>query len=256
MIISKFLLLSGFLILSLTACQKDNEPTPATANPPACRLIKQANDDNTYTNFEYNAQGYLIKISGKEIGSNGADGYTLFIYDANNRLVKTEYYTDGQQDSLATYEYTGDVITAAKYYNPSGAVIATGTYQYDTNKRIIEVEDHGYVFTLTYDTKGNVMKQESSLDNIATRITYEDYDDKFTPEAHLISPLDFFFIQNKNNPGKVTYAYDINNDGIFQAGESVASTFTYKYNEHGFPTEITETYNSNTYVSTYTYACN
>jgi YD repeat-containing protein len=254
----KALLLNLLLTLCLTACNDDDEPNPDNDGQGACRLTKEMFDDDYYDEFEYNAQGYITKATEKEVGSNEVDYYSLFIYNANNQLTKLESYEEGQLEDYVTFEYTNNLATTAKYYNGGGTLDYTYTYKYDGNKRLIEeADDDGYVSKYTYNTKGNVIKLEF-LDNgtLNTQITYENYDDKFSPYASFKGLPVVFTTTSKNNPGKKTYSSDDNNDGIIQPDESDITTYTYKYNEKGFPTEITETDSFGTEVSTYVYDCN
>ncbi len=193
------------------------------------------------------------------MGVNDAGEYTLFVYNANNQLSKLEYYEDGQKEDYTVFEYTNDLLTTAKEYDAAGSLEYTSTYKYDSNKRLIEQadDDSDYITRYTYDSKGNKSTEESLSNGVLSyRLTYENYDDKFSPYWGIKGLPSIFSLNSKNNPGKVTDAYDRNGDGTIQPNESEVTTYTYKYNDKGFATEITETDDLGSDVSTYTYECN
>lgn len=254
------LLLNVLLALNFTACNddKDNNPDPDNTAQTACQLIKiseSGNDD--YTAIEYNAQGYVSQLFYKEIGSNASDEYEAYMYNANNQLVKIVTYDNGDEEYYTTFDYTGELLTTAKFFDISGSAEGTITYQYDASKRLIARIYDQDTFKYTYDSRGNVVKEEySSPSDVSSVTTYENYDDKLPLYLSTKGvPAVYLGLPSKNNPGKKTNSYDFNNDGIIQPSESDVTMYTYKYNEQGYPTEIMETEKSGTEVSVYEYAC-
>lgn len=258
----------AFGLLCLAACDKsEDDGTPDPDNPAqtACQLTKVAEEgDDEYGEVEYNTQGYATKLLSKESGSNAVDEYTLLTYNTNNQLVKWEDYEAGQlDDDYSTLEYTNSLLTTVNNYD--GSIISSvTTLKYNTDKRLIEYsiderEEIVFKSTYAYDSKGNVTNEENFYNDVLTSATtYENYDDKHTPYAAVKGvPGILFDDLSQNNPGKKTYAYDSNGDGVLQPGESSeVTTYAYEYNSDGFPTEITETEDDgDTEIIMFTYAC-
>ena len=264
----KSLLIYLSLGLCLTACEEDNtdpdNPDPDNPAQAGCQLTKVMEEgDDEYGEVAYNAQGYSTKLITKEPGSNATDEYTLFTYNTNNQLVKMENYDDGLlDDDYATFEYTDNLLTTINNYDGSTLESVT-TLKYVTDKRVIEYssdeEGDAYKTTYTYDSKGNVTKEEYFNSNALTSsITYENYDDKHTPYSVLKGvPNVITGNLSQNNAGKMTYSYDSDGDGVIQPGESSdVTTYTYEYNSDGYPTKITETdVDGDTDVTALTYQC-
>lgn len=256
----RLLLLYLMLSLSSIACSDDEEEnTPDPDNQAACKLTKILPEgEDEYIEIEYTAQGYASKLLAKEVGSNDAGDYTLLTYNADNQLIKAEDYENGQLVYYNTFEYTNGLLTTVKSYDdgtPDGVL----TLKYDSNKRLIEqLSDSGnYKATYTYDSKGNLTKQERSVSgSLFYMETYENYDDKPTAFSS-IQGLPGIYTDNfsKNNPGKSTRSFDSNGNGSIETDESEVITYTYIYNSNGFPTEVTETNSGDTEVTTFSYAC-
>lgn len=261
---SLFLYLS--LGLCLAACDEDNpDPDPDNPAQTGCQLTKVVEEgDDEYGEVEYNTQGYITKLITKETGSNAADEYTLFTYNTNNQLVKWENYDDGQlDDDYATLGFTNNLLTTINNYDGS-TISSVTTLKYDADKRVIEASNDGEVdgivfkTTYTYDSKGNVTKEEYFNNDVLTSTyTYENYDDKHTPYS-AIKGVPGILLEDlsQNNPGKMTESYDSNGDGVLQPDEqSDVTTYIYKYNSDGLPTEVTETDQSGIEVMTFAYTC-
>jgi len=232
---TKLLILYVLLALSFTGCKDDDDDNvdPITdAN--TCQLVKETYvGDDDYTDYEYNAQGYLTKIIFKEVGSSAANDYALLSYNINNQIVKMEYYEGGQKENYYTFEYTNDLLTTLKDYDEQGNLNSVTTYKYNSNKRMIEEETDEDTHKYTYDSRNNVSKVERVyLGAIIYRETYENYDDKISPAASVKGFPSFLSGASQNNPGKRVTYYDLNQDGVLQTTEVESTyTYTYKYND-------------------------
>jgi len=251
-----------FLFLSLTfafaACndKEEDDATPDIIETAACRLTDVTDNDEEANKVEYNSSGFVVKLT--ETDEDDEVYTTTFIYDANNRLIKEESRENGQLDDYTTYEYTNNLITTSKYYDADGTLEDTEVYKYDGNNRIVEIsDDSNYKTTFTYDANGNVTKVESfDLNRLTDRQVYENYDDKPTALSAVKGLFFGYAGVSKNNPGKATYYYDADGDGVLDTSPSGITTYTYKYNNNGYPTQIIETDEDNdTYTTNYTYQC-
>lgn len=258
---TRFLILNVLLAVTFTACNnnddEDDNVDPIGTGADACQLVKAAEvGDDDYTDFEYNAQGYLTKAIYREVGSSATNDYEIFSYNANNQLVKQEYYENGQKDGSITYEYTNDLLTTAKDYDKSGTLNDITTYKYDSNKRMVEQAAEDEIYKYTYDAKNNLTKIERLYQGLVIfRQTYENYDDKKSPYWAIKGFPTILTESSPNNPGKTISTYDENQDGILQPAESETTTYTYKYNDKGYTTEVKETDGSDSETTNFTYSC-
>jgi hypothetical protein len=258
---AKLLILNVLLAVAFTACNNndddDDTVDPVNTGADACQLVKAAEvGDDDYMEFEYNAQGYLTKAVYREVGLSATGDYEMFTYNADNRLIKLEYYENGQKDGNSTFEYTNDLLTTAKDYDKSGKLSDITTYKYDSNKRMIEQAADDEIYKYAYDAKNNLTKVERIYQGmVVSRQTFEDYDDKKSPYWAIKGFPAFLTESSPNNPGKTISTYDENQDGILQPAESETTTYTYKYNDKGYTTEVKENDGSDVETTSFTYNC-
>lgn len=128
--------------------------------------------------IEYNAQGYISKAT-EDYEEGGANSeYTRYIYDANNRLIKSEEVEDGNVEDNETYEYKDGLVSAIKEYDSDGTLESNRNIKYDGSKRLIEaseeIDGDDYRQTFEYDYKGNVTKAETFYGSaLSSRRIYE-----------------------------------------------------------------------------------
>ena len=256
---SRHVAFSLLLAFSITACNDDGDSVdPINEDQVACQMVKEAvAGDGIYTAFEYNAQGYVTKAVLKPVNSNANyDAYSTFTYNPKNQLVKIEQYHSGVLNDYKTFDYTGDLLTASAHFGGNGILYGETTYTYGSDKKLTETGHGDLIVKSTYDSKGNITKQESIMQGVVLYYTtYEDYDDKFTPYAAIKGVPAIVTGESRNNPGKTREVYDVNGDGVLQPSEVEITTYTYKYNEKGYPTEVKEINGSDTQITTYTYTC-
>ncbi|MBB6612285.1 hypothetical protein H7F15_14640 [Pontibacter sp. Tf4] len=251
-ITSKLLSLLVMASLILTSCgdDKDDDVTPDVGQT-SCRLTKVSDDDSDESVIEYNAKGYVSKVT--ETDSEDGTEYTVvFTYDSNNNLVKEESFEDGESDGYYTYEYSNGMLSKIKSYS-GGELNYTETLTYDSNKKITKIsDDEGYVMNFTYSGNNVSEATVGYMDEISYKIKYENYDNKLTPYAAIKGMVNPYSGSSQNNPGKVTYSYYYEGE----EAETAVINYTYQYNDKNLPTKITEVDGDDTYVTNFTYACN
>jgi len=256
-ITSKVLGLFVVAALSLTACGDKDDDAQPVLDQTACKLTQVTDEDETSV-VEYNANGYISKITMTEADGEDESVYvTTYTYDASNKLIKEEYTLDGENDGYTTYEYSNNLISKSKgYYD--GELQYTAAYTYDSNNRITaitEVEngsEEQYSITFAYNSGGNVSQMDTKFMNETfMSVKYENYDNKLTPFAAIKGMANPYGGSSKNNPGKETMTFYLSGEP-----ESTVTNYTYQYNSNNLPTKITETSEGSTTVSNFTYQCN
>lgn len=251
---SKFLL--GLFLIGgslLTACEKDDDITPAEKLLyPATitsyksgdeiiaeyhydeenRVVKIDYSDNQHTSFEYNASGNLLRIV--EYYKNEVYTYDSLVYNADNRLVKVWSYEASQYKKQGEVKLEGEfVLTGWQLleYNTDGLVNKTVTYNADGAKdSYTEYE---------YDGAGNMVKESyhwanyegEILENQCMAYTYK-YDDRNNIYKGLNIPVIWdkeTYVNNKTAVKREDYEHD----------EISEWANTYEYNEENYPVKVT-----------------
>ena len=164
--------------------------------------------------YTYDANGDL------KIGS-FSDGTTyVYTFDGNHQLIKREYLAG---DNVATFAYnsTGQHISTV-YEGPgcSGTCTTTWTYAYPN--------------TTTHNASLVTVNNGVSTETYAYQ-----YDSKFNP----FKPVLYSSTGSDNNVTQLIFS---NN------GSPITTSYTYEYNERGYPTKKT---GSDSSVETFTYVC-
>lgn len=216
--------------------------------------------------YEYNSKGMIVKQT--MYGTpNKKTAEINYQYDANDRLLKTESYSDVSSSSIAqqlVYSYTEFI------YGGNGILSEERTYlknatAYEFVSKIVPTYDArgrtinrlqmtidgkpANEYKFEYNAQGNIVVMEvyhydGIIPKLNFRSTYE-HDDKKNPYINLsVMP----FSVNPNNIVKQTTAnYNLT------AGPPVMNTdqTVYKrYNSEGYPLEVVE-YGTNTYIYEY-----
>lgn len=177
--------------------------------------------------FTYDTQGNL-----KPSGSSNP----TYTYDANNQLVEHKYVDGG------TAEYTRTLTFA---YNTSGQLISQ-----TTDETWNDAPPNHYIFYYQYpDTATNNF---SSIDYGGGSITYFEYDSKQNPLKRLGVVGWFFNPIQEYYPVYFTDSNIVNVRSTGPNGEQTL-TYTYTYNEFGYPISMFR-YGNQLY-RTYTYKC-
>lgn len=235
--------------LSLSACgNKDDDAQPVIGNNQTGCTLTQVEADSDETTYEYNAKGYVTKMTEIE---EGYEYVTTYTYDNNNKIVKETYLDEGENDGYSTYTYTNGLLTKLEYFY-AGTMEYSETYTYDSNKRIKSITDvDGYKLDFTYNNAGNVTEGVVTyMEEMMYRFEYDNYDNKLTPYSVIngrINPYE----PGKNNPGVVRLYFNMEGQEML----AYESTFSYQYNNKNLPTRITEDYEGDQYITNLTYQC-
>jgi YD repeat-containing protein len=253
LITNNFYLLLLIAAVTFSSCDKKEKVDPATDKDAiTCKLTKVASSDgdDTYESVvEYNAQGYVTKITEKEtdLDSPGSNStwVTTYTYNASNQLVK-ETEQDGD---YTTYEYNAQGLLTKKVdVESDGSSSWTETYTYNAQGRLTQTvetstgsgTEYSYKSTFEYDARGNISKKNYFTNNIAAGyVLFEDYDEKLNPFQAVKGFVDPE--ESRNNPRKITDVWqgDNNGDGVAEENRDV-EIITYKYNASGFVIERKE----------------
>ena len=239
----------------LFCCTKKTD-NPAERDTNSLKLHKVLSGGKVVQEYDYNQDGLVTRQTFYGLGTNKT-GETIYIYDSNKKLVKTETFSDVSSSIIAQHLVYG---YAEHLYGPDERVRETRTFSkngaayeltsiivptYDAQGQVISTLQSSVdnkpanLYKYEYDQKGNIVSQElygfeGSTPNLAFRTTYE-HDDKNNPYVNL---LVLPFSVNKNNITKhTTTNYNLT------PGTPVVTSMktTYKsYNSAGFPVEVFE----------------
>ncbi|NEU06939.1 RHS repeat protein [Flavihumibacter sp. R14] len=229
------------------------EQAPATPSLPSVpgqlRRLTWAPLD--YKEFEYNAQGGLLKYNRQYNSVQGTDivnrdEYT-YSYDASGKVTSVS-----NQDGFRTeYSYSGNVWSEALSYDKLNRPLRKYRFQFDANKRLTEYTEYNVSLegmvsprsrtAFTYDAAGNLTRYtyfwyvEGSQSFVrSTELQFSNFDTKKYPKNadsfgdHVLQPLTFFV----NNPGKKE---------ILSSYHPV-EYYAYSYDVHGYPTRKRTSY--------------
>lgn len=189
---------AAIIICFFTSCQKemsleDNDPS-GTPNPPSnvsnqvkpktmTEVLTLAGDtlSNTTFNLVYDTQSRLTLMQSASSPGDRfeyayyASRFSMKLFNANVESVYAEYYFSGSDriDSSMQYNEDKDTTTEKYGYNAAGQLASITEYEYSTSGGSVQTDKT----TLTYDSKGNITKEQSSQGTF----TYTYYDDLKTP---------------------------------------------------------------------------
>ncbi|RAU83673.1 hypothetical protein DP923_00950 [Pontibacter arcticus] len=250
---------------AVTACDKDDseEAAPAVVDAP-CK-VTEINADGQASKLEYNADGFITKITAADTDEDGNPVTTTesYTYNAANQLTKTELRIKDKLINTAVYTYQNGYVQSVKRTYSQPVSESVTTFKYDGNKRIAEksVLSDGITYTTkyTYDGNGNIEKEEGFYEgNLDSRTVYSGYDDKPAPYVAVKGKPMVEETVSKNNPGKMitNIMYDLNGDGVPEPESVYEVTYKYEYNSNGFPVKVLETDSYGDETETrFTYEC-
>lgn len=239
----------------LSGCKDDNDqPSPTLSS--ACVITKEYTvGKRGYIAYEYE-NGFPKKITSyneAEIADITLEVLALEVRKSSNpggfpTVLTTHYKSDYLRVSPASAS------VSFTYNNVTTTNANTFQYTYDYKGRMIEVIQHTpnttaddeYKLTISYDDNDNVTRLWYSLmTGSREEITIIDvvgYDDHPTPYT-TVTGWKFLmsnFTWNNNDPLPVILALTKNNPGEYQVFHkdkvSFSASFTYEYNDDGFPT--------------------
>jgi hypothetical protein len=207
-----------------TSCTKD-EQAVTPANTPACLLTAMSYKEDTQT-LEYDSKSRVNKMASSE-------NYLTVEYDNNNRAVKMlRYDMDGILTETIMIEYNtqGQWIKSTSI-DPEDASTTVSTAEYDSNGNRIKVTGDNSVTTYEY-ADGNLIKSIDKYGSNTKTTSYEYYTDKDN-KLNIIQEL--FNIGYGATPSKNLLKKEMYNSS------GTGRTYTYEFNEKGFPTKMTTT---------------
>ncbi len=255
-------------------------PTPTPTPKPNAKIIITNETTGLSGNehswlYEYDSQGMPLKIT--RYRPNGSPDITTDIY--YNAVVQTGVINNHNVGS--TLNYDADLFNKQLPYMAKVSSTLDGITQvnykqyfffYDDKDRLIKVGeqtnaagDREFDLHIFYDDKNNVTALQYELttgpNEVIPPVTVAAYDDKPTPYAS-INIWKFLMINfnwDNYDPEPILTALSSNNPLDYTL-DTFKRTMTYKYNEHGFPIERSNT-NTNpngvyTFTQTFSYACN
>jgi hypothetical protein len=178
-------------------------------------ISKVLYNNDAFATFDYNDQRSIINSSNynsrKELVS-----YEIFEQDSNT-ISEIKYYLNSRNDWIIDYKvvYT---------YNSEGFCIKELTYQMSDSGTW--TENH-YYYTFIW-SEGNLIEVNHYKSNQLLYSETLEYDNKYNPE-NLLSYHLHPSLKTINNPIKSIKKY--------QQSENKISTYSYKYNSYGYPTE-------------------
>lgn len=213
----------------MTAFSCSSDDSGSSNDPYTMRLSKiiESNGEASFY-YENNRLSHII-----ENQSNG-DNHKVVLNYSDNTLTSLTYYKDGINTGERTFEYQSDNIVSNTLVE--GTVTYLDTYNYNNESQVISSKEfqNGALYDETfyvYNSDGNMT--EKSFENSSLVINYT-YDEKLNPEFYLFTNA---FVRME----------PISKNNILTSG---STTYTYEYNEEGFPTKKTS---SNGSITLYEY---
>jgi hypothetical protein len=252
------LLLSAIVVL-FGACSRSG----GVSND-GSKLYRIMSDGKLSHEYEYNLNGTIARQAMYGIQARKFAEVTYF-YDASNKLVKTESYSDVSSSISAQqlvyhysdYKYRADgKLSEETAYTKKGNTyeFASKTlFTYDGLGRVVSrlkvsMDDKPFnLFKYEYDGNGNVVVQESyqydaNSPRLGSKSTYE-HDNKKNPYFN-ISVIPFSV--NTNNITRHFFT----NYNVTPTATVTTETIYKSYNAAGYPVEVIE-YGTNNYIYQY-----
>lgn len=212
--------------------------------------------------FTYTYENDLLKTSVHvNLKTNEEDSRITYKYENRKLVEKVEEWltNSGKNSNTNTYKYSGDKVIEKQVKNNWGSdeSIKVSEFVYVSPTEIKEIKTVPYIIngqemtrtettTYTLDAERRVIKSVEEIEN--SKITKEfQYDDKKNYKHHpiaLATEPDHFLDEEvmKNNLISVKRTYENKQDSQYNSEET--STYTYQYNDKGYPTRIEEIYKS------------
>lgn len=219
-------------------------------------ITKEVYSDDFVHEFTYNGQNLLKEKKSRWF-------YTLYHYDANNRVTGADLYEDPgiyssnwetaeaamhrtewvspentQKSAKTSYTYNNKLLESVTILRIPGGVLNKSVFECDQNGRIVnqvfyyEGNVSGRI-TYTYDEFSNVSKEEHFSGGVLLTTRLFEYDNMHNPFyvfRHLKTPGIY---TNENNIIRETQIIADNNDPNIETVQVTESV--YEYNDKGYP---------------------
>lgn len=242
----KFILKNlGMMLVAAVAFASCKKSESGGGNPPPSgkKLIKTEISAEEYSVFDYNGDGALTKVTDYEEGT--ISSIANFVY-ANKKVTEAAY---GSGEKLR-FTYSGDNIDTMKIYSNTGVYAGFVKYTYNGNKinqqSFFYGEEGNFMemqrLKFTYSPSGNVATQtmevldiESSQWIVYGKTAYTRYDNK-------INPLSLSSLAILGKIAGVVQKNNVEEEKYYQADNTLSETrtYTYTYDNDGYPTAVTE----------------
>jgi hypothetical protein len=243
-----------FAFFASVSCEKEMIPPVENVGVPL--IVKEVYSDELYHEYTYNEQNLVKESKSKWF-------YTLYHYDANNRVTGTDLYEDPgiyssnlltseaamnrtqwvspentDKSAKTSYTYKNQVLESIIVLRIPGGAQNMSSFQYDDKGRILnqvfysEGKASGRI-VYSYDGSGNVSKEEQYAGGVLSSTRIYEYDNKHNPFAvfgHLLTPGIY---TNENNITRETQILANNTDPGIETVHVTEST--YEYNEQDYP---------------------
>ncbi len=145
------------------------------------QTINQNDEAESWSTFEYDAKGNMIKQTNYEKDGSVLD-YTVYEYDDNSNKIKDVWYlNDSSQTSI--YEYDNDKLIKVSIYDANGAFARYVLYTYKDD--LVEKtcfynaqDTLTYEVNFEYDKKGRKIKETITIDSGNDIVITSEYDSK------------------------------------------------------------------------------
>jgi len=235
-------------ILSLSACKKNQNPTPQTTPKPIV--------------IERNAPGVLIRsyLTYQDDGNPKTITDSSFTNDSLNetRVHRFFYNSDRKIDYVSImaqsssgertfferkdFQWDGEILKAIRYssgdtehltYNAQGKITEILRTSKDNTPYWREI--------YTYNEQGNYTEERTyhitqGVEQLFSVLTYGDFDQK--PNAYALIPYYEHLVSipaQRNNAQTQHYTLDLDQNGILEKEESITSSFKFFYDAQGLP---------------------
>lgn len=234
--------LSLIAAMAFTSCEKDDETNPEEKKLYPTKITEYDDgviDDNTI--YEYNANKQLIKTD------YGYDYYETFEYDADGRLQIIKEYDNNEMYKYDSLEYNVDnQVVKIQEYQPSGEKRGWYVLEYDLDGNLSKKSEYltdGSIYSYneyTFDTNGNMLSEKYFYEDYTTGTiptdvydeTVYEYDSKNNIYKSWGAP--FMWESHVNNIIKEVFTQTP--DGQ----DNYSVIYSYKYNSDNYPSEYTE----------------
>ena len=200
--------------------------------------------------YEWNGD-LLSKYTQTQFGGTFVSSQT-FHYDSLNRIAKIDFKKD-MDTTFLEYIYEGKELAKINRYKDNGELLEEFTF-FRTDGKVTEIQKHTYMETTEYSTETVVWEGDNiiqtTLNGLPTDYTF---DDKINPLYGLYDALFFTELEGVLSPNNTLTSTMV----IDPMGTNVTTTYTYEYDDKGYPVKATSVKNmgfvSVTSVSKFTY---
>lgn len=255
-------------VVALCSCEKNDNQEIAEPDFTQGSISQILADSSEVTSFSYEGK-LLSQASYYKKESGELESYDKFEYDSNGRLLKTSTYSGSDNELLLeqTYVYNENGLVSrsnSNYYTGSTLAYSSyTTYEYNTShklekKSVYEVEENA-------ESEEGILKTYTTFEtlpngnfSIAQQFVVDAND-----EAVLFSTTTYSYDTNPNplyqnaGPGATISSNNVISSTVEVHGtnKTYSYTFSYKYNEYGYPVSQTAKTADGIY-ETYTYQYN